>query len=174
MPQRPSSKTTLQLRLTIVVGGWDTLPLVRKLSFKLWGFRSVREAQALGLGALERQVLEQVWKSGTMSVRDVQRALGDDSAYTTIMTTLDRLYRKRLLKRRKEGRAFFYSPAMSKEEFEHSVAKDIIGGLLDRGAEPIIASIVDAVSDHDRELLDDLERLVREKRRLLRKEDERA
>lgn len=147
---------------------------MRKLTFKLWGFRSVREAQALVLGALERQVLEQVWKSGTMSVRDVQRALGDDSAYTTIMTTLDRLYRKRLLKRRKEGRAFHYSPALSKREFEHSVAKDIIGGLLDRGAEPIIASIVDAVSDHDRELLDDLERLVREKRRLLRKEDERA
>ena len=98
---------------------------MRKLSFKLWGFRSVREAQSLVLGALERRVLEQVWKSGTMSVRDVQRAVGDDSAYTTIMTTLDRLYRKRLLKRRKEGRAFLYSPALSKEEFDHSVAKDI-------------------------------------------------
>ena len=122
------------------------------------------------LGTLERRVLDAIWTSGEASVRDVQRALGDDSAYTTIMTTLDRLHRKRLLTRRKEGRGFLYTPAVSREEFEAAVAKDVIGGMLDRDASPMIACIVDAVTEHDRQLLDDLERLVREKKRQLRKE----
>ena len=141
-----------------------------KPRFTLRGFRPPRDTVLRGLGTLERRVLDSIWTSGEASVRDVQRALGEDSAYTTIMTTLDRLHRKRLLTRRKEGRGFLYAPAVSREEFESAVAKDVIGGMLDRDAEPIIACIVDAVTEHDRQLLDDLERLVREKKRQLRKE----
>lgn len=104
------------------------------------------------------------------SVREVHRVLGDDLAYTTVMTTLDRLHRKGLLARRQEGRAFVYRARLSREEFERQVATDVIAGLLDGGAEPIVACIVDAVSEHDAELLDELDRLVRDKRRALRSE----
>ncbi len=50
------------------------------------------------------------------------------------------------------------------------MAEDVLGDLLDRsgGAEPLLACIVDAVSEHDRALLDELQRLVEEKRRELR------
>jgi predicted transcriptional regulator len=93
--------------------------------------------------------------------------MGESTAYTTIMTTLDRLYRKGLLNRRKEGRAFYYSAKFSAGEIERGVAEDVIGSLLDTNTgpvEPVLACIVDAVSDRDRQFLDDLERLVREKR----------
>ena len=58
---------------------------------------------------------------------------------------------------------------MSRAEFERGVAEDVLGDLLDRsgGAEPLLACIVDAVSEHDRALLDELQRLVEEKRREL-------
>src|SRR6185369_10609832 len=131
--------------------------------FLLRGFRRPQEVASLALGKLERQVLDQVWTRSEVSVRDVFLAFEERIAYTTLMTTLDRLYKKRLLDRRKDGRAFLYTPAVSQQEFEHGIREDVIDGLLGHGAEavqPVLACIVDTVSDHDRELLDELERLI--------------
>ena len=90
------------------------------------------------------------------------------------MTTLDRLYKKGVLGRRKSGRAFVYRAAASRDQLEQSVAADVVEGLLGRGAEtaqPLLSSLVDAVGARDRGLLDELERLVREKRRQLKKQE---
>ena len=141
--------------------------------FLLRGFRRPSDLAALALGRLERQVLEETWRHGETSVRDIFSAFDQRIAYTTVMTTLDRLYKKRLLSRRKDGRAFLYSALVTREEFERVIAEDVIDGLLGRAAdrvEPVLACIVDAVSEHDRELLDELDRLIREKRRELKEE----
>ena len=125
---------------------------------------------SVALGRLERQVLEETWRRREISVRDLFTAFDERVAYTTLMTTLDRLYRKRLLGRRKDGRAFLYWPLVSREELEQGIREDVIDGLLGLGAdsvEPVLACIVDAVSDRDRELLDELDRLIKEKRREL-------
>lgn len=124
------------------------------------------------LGPLERQVLDETWQRGEVSVRDICLAFGEQIAYTTVMTTLDRLYKKQLLERRKSGRAFLYSPAVSREQLETGIREDVIEGLLDGtdGIQPVLACIVDAVSERDRELLDELDRLVQEKKRELRTE----
>lgn len=140
----------------------------------LRGFRRPRELVALALGKLERQVLDEAWKRSELSVRDVYLAFDEQIAYTTLMTTLDRLYKKKLLERHKDGRAFVYSAALSREEFEHGIREDVIEGLLGHGAEgvePVLACIVDTVSERDRELLDELDRLVKEKKRELRRQD---
>src|SRR5205814_9926545 len=115
-------------------------------------------------------VLNEAWRRGEVSVRDIFAAFEEKIAYTTLMTTLDRLYKKRLLDRRKDGRAFLYSPAVSQEEFEHGIREDVIDGLLGGSAEgvgPVLACIVDTVSENDRRLLDELDRLIREKKREL-------
>lgn len=138
--------------------------------FTIRGFRPPREAVMSSLGALERKVLDATWQSGRMNVRDVCDALDDAFAYTTVMTTLDRLYKKGYLEREKEGRAFIYSPRMSHEELQAGIAGDLISSLIDdatRRVSPVLASIVDAVSEKDRSLLDDLERLVKEKKAAL-------
>jgi predicted transcriptional regulator len=139
--------------------------------FLLRGFRRPREVASVALGRLERQVLEETWRRREISVRDLFTAFDERVAYTTLMTTLDRLYRKRLLGRRKDGRAFLYWPLVSREELEQGIREDVIDGLLGLGAdsvEPVLACIVDAVSDRDRELLDELDRLIKEKRRELK------
>lgn len=129
------------------------------------------------LGPLERSVMEFIWRHyeaqeeprKKVSVRDVYLAFDRRLAYTTLMTTLDRLYKKGLLEREKDGRAFIYAPSLSQQELERSMARNVIDMLLGRGehgVEPVLACIVDAVSDHDRELLDDLDRLIREKRQV--------
>ncbi|HEX8889114.1 MAG TPA: BlaI/MecI/CopY family transcriptional regulator [Pyrinomonadaceae bacterium] len=142
--------------------------------FTLFGFKRPREVVCFALGNLERDTLEELWERGEMSVRDMYQAFGERAAYTTVMTTLDRLFRKGLLTRRKEGRAFLYSPGISRAEFEQGVAEDVIDGLLGRGAEsaePVMACFVDAVSERDRELLDELERLVQDKKRQVKSQE---
>ena len=123
-----------------------------------------------GLGALERRVMRALWAGGAMSVRSLREVYADDLAYTTLMTTMDRLFAKGLLERRKQGRAFVYKPQMSPEEFRQGAARGLLRRLMgaDReAARPILSSIVDSVSERDRDLLDDLERMVRAKRRAL-------
>jgi predicted transcriptional regulator len=138
--------------------------------FLLRGFRRPSEVASLALGKLERQMLDEAWARREVSVRDIYLAFEERIAYTTLMTTLDRLYKKRLLDRRKAGRAFLYTPALTREEFENGIREDVIDGLLGHGAEgiqPVLACIVDTVSERDRELLDELDRLVKEKKREL-------
>ena len=136
--------------------------------FKLFGFRRPREAVNFSLGKLERAAMEEVWKRGEASAGDLHRDSGGRAAYTTWMTTLDRLFKKGLLTRRKVGRAYVYAPRVSREEFEQGVAADVIDELLGGGAggaEPLLACIVETLSERDRALLDELSRLVEEKRR---------
>src|ERR1700675_5195696 len=105
--------------------------------FLLRGFRRPNEVASLALGKLERAVLDEAWQRREVSVRDIYLAFEERIAYTTLMTTLDRLFRKQIPDRRKDGRAFFYSPAVSREEFEHGIREDVIDGLLGGGAEGI-------------------------------------
>lgn len=126
------------------------------------------------LGKLEREVMDEIWRRGETSVREMYRAFDERTAYTTLMTTLDRLHKKGLLARRKDGRAFLYTPRVSREQLEQGVAEDVIEGLLglaSESVEPVLACIVEAVSEHDRDLLDELDRLVKEKKRELRRAD---
>lgn len=127
------------------------------------------------LGTLERDVMNLMWREGESSVHEIHCSLGSSKAYTTVMTTLDRLHKKGMLTRRKQGRAFLYSPRFSREEFERGLAGDVIDGLLNRAAgeaEPLLACIVEVVGEHDRELLDELDRLVKLKRDELERKDQ--
>ena len=140
--------------------------------FLLRGFRRPREIANFALGKLERQVLEETWRLGDVTVRDIHRAFDERVAYTTLMTTLDRLFKKKLLERRKDGRAFIYSAVVSRDELDQGIKEDVVDGLLGHGAdsvEPVLACIVDTISARDRELLDELDRLVQEKKRELRR-----
>ena len=139
--------------------------------FLLRGFRRPREIACFALGKLERQVLEETWRLGEVTVRDIHRAFDEKVAYTTLMTTLDRLFKKNLLERRKDGRAFLYAARVSSEDLDRGINEDVVDGLLGQGAdqvEPILACIVDTISERDRELLDELDRLVQEKKREMR------
>ena len=140
--------------------------------FRIRGFREPRDAVLSTLGPLERKVLDATWRLGRANVRGVVDKLEGVFAYTTIMTTLDRLYKKGYLDREMQGRAFLYSPRVTQEEMQIGILGDVIAGLLDgatRSVEPVLASIVDSVGDTDRKLLDELERLVKEKKASIKK-----
>ena len=116
-------------------------------------------------GSLELRVLESLWaRAGEASVREILQDF--PHAYTTVMTTMERLHRKGVLERRKDGRAFLYRVIESREEMESRLLASAIEPLLDgANAQPILSCFVDEVSRRDERLLDELERLVRAKRR---------
>jgi len=114
--------------------------------------------------------MEIVWGREESSVRDVSERLDRPLAYTTVMTTLDRLYKKGLLDRRKSDRAFLYTPRLSRREWEQKRAGDLVASLLSNrqhSSDMLISCLVDAVGQQDAALLDELERKIRIKRREL-------
>lgn len=124
------------------------------------------------LGPLEIQVMEVLWSGGECSVRNVVERLERKLAYTTVMTTLDRLFRKGLLDRQKSERAFLYTTRLSHLDWERQRAGDLVAGLL-AGSQPsrelLLSSLVDAVGRHDVALLEQLEEKIRSKRKELSK-----
>jgi predicted transcriptional regulator len=127
---------------------------------------NARQLEAV-FGPLEIRVLEALWsRGGPACVRDIQPRF-PGVAYTTLMTTLDRLFRKGTLRREKSGRAFFYSPKASRQQLISQIAGSTFATLLPGDAaavRPIMSLFVDTVGERDEALLDDLEALIRARR----------
>lgn len=122
------------------------------------------------LGPLEQKVLDAVCSLRSATVREVVRDGKLWQTYPTIMTTMDRLFKKGLLNRIPDGRAFRYSPKYSPEELERAEA---IGGIRRfLGSQNVslhLSYLVQAVGAKDEGLLDELQSLVERQRAELRK-----
>lgn len=124
---------------------------------------------APSLGHLELALMEILWRHGESNVRAVCDLLERPLAYTTVMTTLDRLYKKGLLARRKVERAFVYAPLATREQLEQT----FVAGLL--SASPasralLVSYLVERVGPEDGTLLDALEEKIRQRREALGRE----
>ena len=119
------------------------------------------------LGPFEQQVLQKLWSHGSATVRELLADGKISQAYTTVMTTVDRLYKKGLVDRVAEGRAFRYTPRHTPEELQRVTALESIRQLLGSGdaSSLPLSYLVEALSTHDAQLLDELQLLVERKRR---------
>ena len=87
------------------------------------------------LGQLEAVVMDRLWGyDQPVSVREVLEDLQQDRsiAYTTVMTVMDNLHRKGLLRREMAGRAYRYQPAQTREEHNAVVMGQVLAGSRDR------------------------------------------
>jgi predicted transcriptional regulator len=132
--------------------------------------RGTELVRQLSLGRLEFELMQILWSRGASNVREVIQELDRPLAYTTVMTTLDRLYKKNLLDRHMPGRAFVYSPRLSREEWERRRAQSFVASFLSgapASRELLLSSFLDAVGQHDAVLLDELEKKIQKKRKEL-------
>lgn len=110
-----------------------------------------------------------VWSRGwsNFSVGDVRDALAEDRdlAYTTVMTTVARLFEKELLSRRRDGRRFVYAPRYSREAYIEATAREMLDASM--GPREAMALLVDKVSEGSASELDRLAALIRKRRREL-------
>ena len=100
------------------------------------------------LGPLEQRLLHVLWTRGTATVRELLDGLEHKIAYTTAMTTLDRLYKKRLLNRVVEGRAFRYSPRLTQIELKKAAADKAIQRTTGLKRSTFVATVVPGRSAH--------------------------
>jgi predicted transcriptional regulator len=123
-----------------------------------------------GLGPLETRLLELLWaRPDAATAGELQRDCAG-LAYTTILTTLDRLYRKKLLLRHREGRAFAYRPRCTRDELLSELVSGQVTRLLGASQQSsvILSTLVRAVREADATLLDELDELVQAERSQLR------
>jgi predicted transcriptional regulator len=141
-----------------------------RLTLKLRHRKGAAAIGAAVLGPLETRLLELLWsRREPANAGQIQRS-HPALAYTTIMTTLDRLYRKGLLLRTKEGRAFVYATRYTRAELLSEMISGHVAELLgaaDEGA-VLLSTLVRAVGRSDAALLDELDALVQAERARLR------
>jgi predicted transcriptional regulator len=124
------------------------------------------------LGPLEVRMLEALWKRDSATVRELFDEDFKDLAYSTVMTTLDRLFKKGLLTRT-EGRPFRYAPRLSREDLHREATGQALQGLLDASpssAEPL-SFLVETLGGRDEQLIEDLSKMVERRRREISKAD---
>ena len=144
----------------------------------MWWFkqkRGIGTSHMDPLGRLESEIMDRIWVGGETSVRDLHRAFSSRLAYTTIMTTVDRLYKKGLLSRNRSGRAYVYSAKLSESEYRAHLAHSLIKLALNgsKHSDAVLSCFVDVVSEADQQMLHQLDQLVQAKRRALRRPGER-
>ena len=118
------------------------------------------------LGPLEQRLLETIWTRRNATIRELLDDGYHDLAYTTVMTTLDRLFKKNLLVREPEGRAFRYAPRFTREELQREVTGEAFRQLLDASPASSVplAELVQILTERDERLLDELRQLIEAKR----------
>lgn len=119
------------------------------------------------LGELELAVLQHLWTHTDADVLETHAAVGKKRGISpnTVGSALERLHRKGLLARTRVSQAYRYRALLDREAFRARRLMEAAGGLRALSQKGLLAAFVDLVADSDREALDELERLVRAKRR---------
>lgn len=120
------------------------------------------------LGDLESDIMEIVWVGKTVSVRDVYTELNKtrDLAYTTVMTVMSRLAVKGILERVKDSNSFLYKPVYSREDFTSFSVRRVVTELMENFSAPAISHFLDSIEEENPEKIDELIKLIEEKRKL--------
>jgi predicted transcriptional regulator len=117
------------------------------------------------LGELEARIMDAVWQLDAPTGNELCAALGPGAHYKTVLTVANRLVQKGLLTREPAGgRAFRYRATASREAFLDQIAGSVASGLVGDFGQPALARLVDAAAAVDPAYLDELERLVRERK----------
>lgn len=124
------------------------------------------EGFAKVLGDLEARVMRAVWDLGRpASARVVHERVVQDHevALLTVITVLNKLVEKKLLRRDKHDDLLHYAAAWSEDDFRAHAARRLVQGILSFGPAALASSFIDALAEHDPEQLAELERMIHER-----------
>lgn len=130
-------------------------------------FNLTKEGLDRVLGSLEAEVMEIIWsRSSHVTIRDVWEDILSyrDISFNTVMTVMNRLAKKGLLRREQGRNAYLFQPVQSKGEFLKEVSRQVARGLVEDFGESAIAQFVEAVDAVDPSYLNQLEDFIRRKK----------
>lgn len=123
-------------------------------------------AQAL-LGDLEAVIMDHLWTHGFGDPKSVHTALGDSRGITinTVQSTLRRLFEKGLLTREKVSHAHVYRPRVTRDEFHRGALDRLLAQWMLGDTPAMVSAFVSIAERAGDDHLEELERLVLERRR---------
>jgi predicted transcriptional regulator len=119
----------------------------------------------MNLGELEKLVLEYFWQHDEADAKSVHSHFVSrrGGSLNTIQSTLDRLYKKGLLTRSKQGHAFQYRAALQRETFIGKLIKDVTSDF-SRDGDSLVSAFATLTDELDTKQLDKLEAMIRSQR----------
>ena len=134
----------------------------RRISFH---YDPSRKGLGQVLGDLELDVMEVIWKRGQSTVREVLERLRRDVAYSSVITVANRLHRKGLLAREKEGKTYYYASRIDRQELLELATRRILDSVSDIAPPATVVNLMDSVIGDDPEALAELERLIERRKK---------
>jgi predicted transcriptional regulator len=128
-------------------------------------FRLQAQGLARVLGSIEAEVMDHIWSAGEpVGVRTVQAALqpGRPLSINTIVSVLNHLVDKGLLRRERARRGHLFSATLSREQFLARVSREVSTGLIRDFGDLAVAQFVAALREHDPEALSRLAGILRQ------------
>lgn len=111
-------------------------------------------------------VLEHLWSHGEFDAKGVYSALGKSRgiSHNTIQSTLERLFKKKLLARNKISHAYVYKAMVGRDELMGRMINDVVNTISKNNSDGMLAAFVDIAARTDEGHLDRLEQLINEYR----------
>ncbi|PHS76278.1 BlaI/MecI/CopY family transcriptional regulator [Porticoccus sp.] len=125
------------------------------------------------LGELEKRVLQYLWEATEADAKQAHTALTKrrGGRLNTIQSTLDRLFKKDLLTRQKEGHAYYYRAKVGREELIAQLIHNVTSDFMVEGEDHLIAAFTSFSAGLDDDKLSQLEKLIQQQRQLRSQED---
>lgn len=120
------------------------------------------------LGELEKLVLHYLWSGIEADAKQVHSVLGEARgiSLSTIQSTLDRLFKKELLSRTKQGHAYLYRTKVNREALLAKLITNVTSDFVEEGEHSLVAAFSSASANLDDTQLAKLEQLIQKQRKL--------
>jgi predicted transcriptional regulator len=117
-----------------------------------------------GLSTLEADIMNIVWKQKKITVREVHETMLEEGyiPYTTVMAAMNNMSQKGLLKQNKNGKAYVYSAAVSRDTMAKSIVDTVVSKILGGVATPLVSHLLKLKSDDDYDKLVELKKQLDE------------
>lgn len=115
---------------------------------------------------LELEILKVLWEDSPLPVREVRQRLAADAGreltHSSVITMLNIMVRKGFLRRRKEGKAFLFSPKVPKEDVTGSFVGDLLSRVFDGSPQALVLNLLET-ADIDADEMAEIRRLINRK-----------
>ena len=127
------------------------------------GFQPHKQDLGKVLGDLEADIMKTIWTIQSGDVKTIHNELNKErkDAVTTVATVLDRLHGKGLVQRelvKGAGVRYVYSPAMTRNQFDSTVVRNVFKGLFESFGESAISYLAQTTGIQDPEALEELKK----------------
>jgi len=109
----------------------------------------------------ELEILGIIWEHGPGTVREVMERLGDERAYTSVMSLMNVMAEKGLLGQRPRGRAYEYSAKVTREKTQSRMLGDLLSRAFDGSASALVGHLLEEARCDEKEL-DEIARAIEE------------